>query len=85
MPHKLKNMETRVVKFSVKDFIEEYVFLHESKDKEGKSKLLEEFREKFWSSSFNVRQGIQVYLFNNKVAKQYPELQALATTKDVKN
>lgn len=72
-------METRTVKFNIKSFIEEYIFLHESHDKEGEKKLLEKFNTNFYNSNFKVKAGIQAFIFNSKLAKEYPVLQGLST------
>ena len=72
-------MEIRTVKYNLKSFIEEYIILHESKDKEGEEKLLEDFNNEFIKSSDVVKQGMQMFLFNSKIAKEYEVLQGLAT------
>ena len=72
-------MEIRTVKYNLKSFIEEYIILHESKDKEGEEKLLEDFNNEFIKSSDVVKQGMQMFLFNSKIAKEYKVLQGLAT------
>lgn len=72
-------METRLVKFNIKKFIEDYVLCHESKDQYGEEDLLKHFDQFFWSSEYHVRASIQAYIFNNPIARQYPVLQELAT------
>jgi len=72
-------METRSIKFNVKSFIEDYIFCIESKDSDGEEELLARFNKVFYSSSAPVQKGIQMFLFNNRVAKEYPKIQELAT------
>ena len=72
-------METRSIKFNIKQFIEEYVYCIESKDEDGELELLERFNKVFYSSTPPVQGGIQTFLFNNRIAKEYPKIQELAT------
>lgn len=72
-------METRVVMFNIKQFIEDYIFCVESKDIEGKNLLLNKFKEVFAGSKDEIKVGIQKYIANSNVAKDYKELQSLAT------
>lgn len=72
-------METRIVKFNLKEFIGDYIFLHELKDLEGEKDLIKKFDDNFYSSSHPVKVGIQTFLFNSGLAKDYPVLQGLAT------
>ena len=71
-------METRSIKFNVKSFIEDYIFCIESKDSDGEGELLERFNKVFHSSSTPVQRGIHMFLFNNKIAKDYPKIQEIA-------
>ena len=73
-------METRTVKFNLKDFIEEYVFLKESKDKEKLRELVGDFNEYLFSCSDDIKRSIGKFLSNNKIAMQYAELQGYAAT-----
>lgn len=73
-------METRTVKFNLKDFIGEFVFLKESKDKEKLSELMSDFDEYLKSCPDNVKSGIGKFLSNDKISKQYTELQGFALT-----
>ena len=73
-------METRTVKFSLKDFIGEFVFFKESKDKEKLSELMDEFDTYLKSCPDNVKSGVGRYLLKNKIANQYVELQVFAST-----
>jgi len=72
-------METRLVKFSIRQFVEDYIFARELGDNDAEQNLLNTFDSFFYSSSFKVKQGIQTYLFNNDIARQYPDLQDIAT------
>jgi hypothetical protein len=71
-------METKVVKFNVRDFIDQYVFLHESKDKEGERVLLEGFNKFLLSNQKPIIVGIQGYLIKTKITQQYPVLKELS-------
>jgi hypothetical protein len=72
-------MEVRVVKFNIKQFIEDYIFCVECKDKCGEKDALERFNKVFSSSSHAVQDSMQMYLFNSAVARDYPKLVELAT------
>tara|TARA_R110000796_G_scaffold14289_2_gene46606 strand:+ start:1720 stop:1947 length:228 start_codon:yes stop_codon:yes gene_type:complete len=71
-------METKVIKFNLRDFIDQYIFLHESKDKEGERILLENFNKLLDSSSGSIVLGIQGYLTKTKITEQYPVLKELS-------
>lgn len=71
-------METRTVKYNLKNFIESYVFLEESDDKIGKEELISEFNNYFYSCTDEVKNGIESFILSNKIARQYAGLQALA-------
>lgn len=71
-------MEVRIVNFNIKQFIEDYIFCVESRDKEGKKNLLERFDEVFKGSCRDVQVGIKSYLSKSEVAKDYKELQRLS-------
>lgn len=77
-------METRTVKFNLRQFIEDYVFYFESRDQDSKNFLLDNFEDCYETFTLPVRQGIKLFLFNNVISKQYPELQSIATRKEVK-
>jgi len=72
-------MEIRVVRFNIKQFIEDYVFCVETKDFVGKKELLSRYNNIFLSSNSLVKVAMQTYLLNSSVAKDYAELQGLAT------
>ncbi len=71
-------MESRSVKFNIKNFIEDYVFAHNSKDVEEEEKLIKGYKEVLLSSSEPVAIAMQSFISNNKIAKDYPVLQALS-------
>jgi hypothetical protein len=71
-------METKVVKFNIKDFIAQYVFLHESKDKEGEKVLLEGFNKFLSTNQKPIISAIQAYLIKTKITQQYPVLKELS-------
>jgi hypothetical protein len=71
-------METKVVKFNIRNFIDQYVFLHESKDKEGEKILLESFNKFIVSNQKPIIVGIQGYLIKTKITEQYPVLKELS-------
>tara|TARA_R110000851_G_scaffold138375_1_gene275002 strand:+ start:1228 stop:1458 length:231 start_codon:yes stop_codon:yes gene_type:complete len=73
-------METRTVKFNLKTFIGDFVFLKESKDEENLRELMGSFDTFLKSCKDNVKQGVGKYLSNDKIAKQYIELQGFALT-----
>ena len=70
---------TRTIKFNIKHFIEEYIYCVESKDEDGEVELTEQFKRVFLNSSPQIQQGIQSYLMNNKNAKEYVQLQKIAS------
>jgi len=72
-------METRIVKFNIRQFVEDYIFARESGDNDAERELLDNFDNFFYSSSYQVKSGIQTYLFNNPIARQYTGLQDIAT------
>lgn len=77
-------METRVVKFNIKTFIEDYVFYYESKNQEKVQEILSDFEIRYSRYDYKVRTSIQTFLFNNPISKQYADLQAIATRCEVK-
>ena len=72
-------MESRTVKFNIKNFIEDYVYAHNSKDIEEEENLIKGYKEVLSNSSEPVATAMQSFIFNNKIAKDYPVLQALAS------
>ena len=79
------NMETRTVKFNLKSFIEQYSYLYECCDKKSRVILLEDFDKYYSSCTYDIRKGIQSFLLNNSIAKQYSDLQDIATRCNIKN
>lgn len=72
-------METRLIKFNIRQFVEDYIFARESGDKESEQDLLNNFDNFFYSSSPQVRKGVQSYLLNSPISMQYPDLQDIAS------
>lgn len=72
-------MVTKTIKFNIKQFIEDYIFCVESKDGQGEKELLKKFDKVFYSSSVAVKASMQMYLFNSRVAREYPKLHEIIT------
>ena len=72
-------MEVRVVRFNIKQFIEDYIFCIESEDIECKEQLEIKFDRVFFESNSTVKVGIITYLINSAIAKEYPEIQDIIT------
>lgn len=75
-------MEIRTVKFNLKQFIEDYRFYHESRDRDSEEELLHNFETIYSESSFKIRSGMRTFLYNSDVARQYPVLQQIASRCD---
>lgn len=72
-------MESRSIKFNIKNFIEDYAYSKESGDTESEEELLSKFDKFFMSSEYKLRVAIQRFLQKDPIAVQYPVLQQLAT------
>jgi len=70
-------METRLVKFNIKNFVEDFILARESGDLDSEQELVNGFVEFFSCSGVGVQDGLRSYIFNNALASQYPDLQDL--------
>lgn len=68
-----------MVRFNLKIFVEEFKIARESGDLDAEADLLESFNKFFNSTNSTVRTSVQTYLFNNQIARQYTDLQDIAT------
>ena len=70
-------MIVRTVKYDLKCFIEDYILFYESKDYESVGYVMADFLHFYNNSNDKIRDGIDKYLTSNKIAKQYPDIQAV--------
>jgi len=70
-------MITRIVKYNLRSFLEDYILFYESKDFESVGYIMADFLHFYNKSDDNIRGAIDSYLTSNKVAKQYPDIQAV--------
>jgi hypothetical protein len=70
-------METRLVKFNIKNFVEDFILARESGDLDSEQELVDGFVGFFSCSCLEVQYGLRAYLHNNALAAQYPDLQDL--------
>ena len=74
-------MESRIVKFNIKQFIEDYIYLYELGDKEAEIELINKYKKVFNISSEPIRVGMQKFLANSELIKDYETLRILAGVK----
>lgn len=67
-------METRSIKFNVKQFLEDYMYSIETEDEDDERELTEELREFMSRSSEEVKQGIKCYITKFSIMTKYPYL-----------
>lgn len=68
-----------MVTFNLKVFVEEFSIARESGDLNSEQDLLNGFYNFFNQANGDVRRGVRNYLYNNEIAKQYTDLQDIAT------
>jgi hypothetical protein len=70
-------MITRTVKYNLRSFIEDYILFYEEKDMESVGYIMADFLHFYNNSDDKIKDGIDRYLTSNKIAKQYPDIQAV--------
>lgn len=68
-----------MITFNLKVFVEEFSIARESGDLDTEQDLLNKFNNFFNQANGDVRRGVRNYLYNNNIAKQYVDLQDIAT------
>lgn len=68
-------METRTVKFNIKEFIQDFSYAEDSKDYDEALELLSKFDAFYYSSSGSLKEATINYLIKSRVAMQYPVIQ----------
>jgi hypothetical protein len=67
-------MENRMVKFNIKQFIEDYIFCIESSDEDGEKELLRKFNKFFIGSEPKIQRGVKSYMVKSKIANDYEKI-----------
>lgn len=70
-------MESRTVKFNIKQFLEDYMYCIESKDCDEQEELINKFKRVYNSSNPTVKQGIKNYVNKSGYVRDYPEISLL--------
>lgn len=70
-------MESRTIKFNIKQFLEDYMYCIESKDCDEQDELVSKFKRVYNSSNPQVKQGIKNYIDKSGYIKNYPEISLL--------